>query len=165
MPRNTSQNVKVQKANRLFVSGSGFNMPQVMCAVNFSGPQSYDKTLQQIVRRVVGKQQQSAPPLLLPPSIISYTISIDNLISSLSTPPLAVKFARPKIKHIWKTTTGMQQHRANAAIDKKCASDAHKRATTILDEEIKKPKGRSAQNLCDQIEGGYGVKLSRHTLN
>ena len=62
-------------------------------------------------------------------------------------------------------TTGMQQHRVNTAIEKKHASASHKRTTTILAEERKKPKGRSAQNVCDQIEREYGVKLSRHTLN
>ena len=165
MPRNTSQNAKVQKAARFFVTGSGFNVPQAMRAANFSGPQSYDKTLQQLVRRVVAKQQQPAPPLPLPPSIIGSTMSIDGSISSLSTQSPAVKFARPKIKQIRKTTTGMQHHRANIAIDKKHASAAHKRATTILSEERKKPKWRSSQNVCDQIEGEYGVKLSRHTLN
>ena len=59
----------------------------------------------------------------------------------------------------------MQQHRASTEIDKKHASAAHKRATTILDEERKKPKGRSVQIVCDQIEGKYGVKLSCHTIN
>ena len=140
-------------------------MPQAMRAANVLGPQSYDKTLQQLVHRIVAKQQQSAPPLMLPPSIISSTISIDGSKSSLSTLSPAVKFARPKIKQIWKTTTGMQQHRANIEIDKNHASAAQKRATTILDEERKNPKGRSEINVCDQIEGEYGVKLYCHTLN
>ena len=59
----------------------------------------------------------------------------------------------------------MQKHQAITAIEKNHASVAHKRATKILAEERKKPKGRSVQNVCDQIEGEYGVKLSRHTLN
>ena len=58
----------------------------------------------------------------------------------------------------------MQQHQANTAIDKNHTSSAQKRAKTILAEDRKTPKGRSDQNVCDQIEGGYGVKLSRHTL-
>ena len=136
-----------------------------MRVANFWGPQLYDKTLQQLVCRVVAKQQQSAPPIPTPPSIISSTISIDGSISSLSTPSPAVKFACPKIKQIRKTTTGMQQHWANTAIDKENASTAHKRGKTIIDEERKKPKGRSSQNVCDEIEGEYGVKLYRHTLN
>ena len=38
-------------------------------------------------------------------------------------------------------------------------------AAAILSEERNNPKGSSAQNVCDQIEGEYGVKLARHTLN
>ena len=59
----------------------------------------------------------------------------------------------------------MQQHRANTEIDKNNASATNKWATTILSEERKKRKGRFSQNVCDQIEGGYGVKLSRRNLN
>ena len=61
--------------------------------------------------------------------------------------------------------TGIQKNQANTSIKKNHASAAHKRATTILAEDRKKPKERSAQNVCDQIEGGYGVKIARHTLN
>ena len=43
-----------------------------------------------------------------------------------------------------------------------CCTQAGKK---ILSEERKKSKGRSAQNVCDKIEGEYGVKLSCHTLN
>ena len=165
MPRNTSHNAKVQKAARLFVSSLGFNAPQAIRAAIFLWLQSYDKTLQQIVCRDIAKQQQSAPSLPLSPSIISSTISIDGSISSLSAPSPAVKLARMKIKQIWNTTTGTQKHRANTAIDKKHASDSHNRATTIIDEERKKPKGRSAQNVCNHIEREYGVKFCCHTLN
>ena len=140
-------------------------MLRAIRATIFGGTQSYDKTFQQLVCRVFAKQQQSLPPLPPPPSIISSTISTNGSISSLSAPLLAVKFAHLQIKQIWKTTTGMQQHRANTEIDKNHASAAHKRATHILAEESNKPKGRSSQNVCDQIEGEYGVKLSRHTLN
>ena len=100
-----------------------------------------------------------------PQSIISSTMYINDSISYLYNPSPAVKFALPKIKQIWKTTTGMQQHRAKTEINKKHASSAHKRATTILSEERNKPKGSSAKNVCDKIEGKYRVKLSRHTLN
>ena len=50
-------------------------------------------------------------------------------------------------------TTGMYQQQANKGIHKNHTSAAHKQATTTLAEERKKPKGRSAQNVCDQIEG------------
>ena len=98
MPRNTSQNAKFQKAARFFVTGSGFNVSQAMRAANFLGPQSYGKTLQQLVCLIVAKQQHSAPPLLIAPSIISSTIPINSSVSSLSSPSPAVKLARPKIK-------------------------------------------------------------------
>ena len=76
-----------------------------------------------------------------------------------------MNFARPKIKQIRKTTTGMQKNRSNTAIEKKHASTSNERATTILSEDRNKLKGKSDQNVCDKIEGEYGVKISCHTLN
>ena len=45
-------------------------------------------------------------------------------------------------------------------MDKNHSSAAHRLETTIHFEERKDNKGRSAQNVCDQIEGEYGVKIS-----
>ena len=159
----------VQAAVGILLKSPDLSVPQAMRAANFSGRQSQNMALRARVRRLHTKRlgvlrKEAVSP---PPFSIGSTSSAVSAVSGLtagSPAPQSVIHPPPKQKQMRKTTTQTQQSRSDTKIMSNHEKKAFKRATTRYAEEKAKPKGLSAQKVCDEIEAEYQVTFGQRRI-
>ena len=164
MPKNDTVDGRVERAVGLLLSNVTLKVPEAMRATRFSGTQSDNEALRQRVRRLHKKKlsqrkkrgNTSKTTSHLAVIIGHRHIIFDCGISHVPSPPVA--------KGIRRTTSQTQQHRVKKKAKSLHDRLAFKRATTRYAQEKQKRQGKSAQQVCDEIEGDYGVAFGARTI-
>jgi len=164
MPKNDTDDGRVERAVGLLLSNVTLKVPEAMRAARFLGTQSDNEALHQRVRRLHKKKLSQRNNEGTPPRQRLISLSSSDTDTSYLTAESPMSHPPPVAKGIRRTTSQTQQHRVNKKAKSLHDRLAFKRATTRYAQEKEKRQGKSAQQVCDETEGDYGVTFGARTI-
>ncbi len=153
MPRDEVElKAMVKKAAQVIKEHPTLKVPEAMRVAKFTLDESKDRTMQMHVRRLIERT---------PATIAISQSPTQTSVSTLTSPSIV---SGKKTKKICLTSVAAGQKRVNDHAEMMVKKAAHKKATTMYNNELHKPEGLGAKQVSQLVMGEFGVEIKPRTI-